>query len=117
MPQISEEKHRKYVFFKSSKKTGAWKFIQVRIHLKGYSTPIRRKNKQGTAKTTKKGIQNYTKLKTLVNKNQWHSKTRKFQKGRDQRKSKKNFFITDKNENQQEVVIQFKQNQKPEKTH
>ena len=72
---------------------------------------------RGTAKTTKKGIQNYTKLKTLVNKNQLHSKTWKFQKGRDQRKSKKKFFITDKNENQQEVVIQFKQNQKPEKIH
>ena len=27
------------------------------------------------------------------------------------------FFITYKNENQQEVVIQFKQNQKPEKIH
>ena len=33
------------------------------------------------------------------------------------KKIQKEVFVTDKNENQQEVVIQFKQNQKPEKTH
>ena len=36
--------------------------------MKGYSTRIRIKNQWGTAKTTKKGIQKYTKFKSLVNK-------------------------------------------------
>ena len=43
-------------------------------------------------------IEIYTKFKSLVNKDQKHSRTRKFQKARDQRKSKKKFFITNKNQ-------------------